>query len=252
VWSSEIPRDLVVDDVWFIQAKHDSTCVLNTSPHAVFEALTAESDELTQPSWYQVTAPLELQAYYDAVRQVAGPALGTLPDGVDALNRSDRAQLKAALPRRDALGEHDAAAYAALCRAVSTRTADRWHARLTRATPTQRARLLVRMLRIAGGPYWLLGAKAAAPLRLRVCDTREWRRRFELRSFEVTAARTGQPQVDWRARVRRRTDDTDVDVTGYCEIRWSHGKLQGNPECKVQVSTPLPQLPGYDPMEAPG
>ncbi len=37
-------------------------------------------------------------------------------------------------------------------------------------------------------------------------------------------------------------------VEGYCEIRWSHGKLQGNPECKVQVSTPLERIPGYEPL----
>ena len=37
-------------------------------------------------------------------------------------------------------------------------------------------------------------------------------------------------------------------VDGFCEVRWSHGKLQGMPECKVQVRTPLAELPGYDPM----
>jgi hypothetical protein len=249
VWSSEVPRDLVVDDVWFIQAKHDSTCVLNTSPHAVFEVLTAESDEAAQPSWFQVTAPLELQAYYDAVRETAGRALDGLPDRVGDLGPSHRVTLKAVLPRRDALGDDDARAYAVLCGAVSERTADRWSSRLAQATPTQRARLLLRVLRIAGGPYWLLGAKATTPLRLRVCDTREWRQRFELRRFDVSAADAGQPQVDWRATVRERASGACHEVAGYCEIRWSHGKLQGNPECKVQVRTPLAELPGYDPMD---
>ena len=42
VWSSDIPRDLTVDGVWFIQAKYDSTCVLNTSPSAMFDHLLAE------------------------------------------------------------------------------------------------------------------------------------------------------------------------------------------------------------------
>ena len=37
-------------------------------------------------------------------------------------------------------------------------------------------------------------------------------------------------------------------VEGFCELRWSHGKLQGHPECKVQVTTPLADIPGYRPM----
>src|SRR5262245_11393149 len=38
-WSSDIPRDLTVDEVYFIQAKYDSTCVLNTAPASVFDEL---------------------------------------------------------------------------------------------------------------------------------------------------------------------------------------------------------------------
>jgi hypothetical protein len=247
VWSSEIPRDLVVDDVWFIQAKHDSSCVLNTSPHSVFELLTAESDVHHSASWYATVAPRELQAYYDAVRQAAAP--GALPIAEADLGAADRVLLKQLLPKRTFLSDEDEARYHELCAAVSTRTADRWQARLGRATPMQRARLFVRILRIAGGPYWLLGAKAGHPLRLRVCDTQEWRTRFKLKSFTADPAEAGQPQVDWQAEVVDRTSGATVPVEGFCEIRWSHGKLQGSPECKVQVTTPLGQLPGYDPID---
>ena len=118
--------------------------------------------------------------------------------------------------------------------------------------------MLFRMLRIAGGPYWILGTKGSDAVRLAVADTRTWRERFELRRFVVTAADAGQPQVDWRAEILDRdplTDHADGPappvvrwVEGYCELRWSHGKLQGHPECKVQVRTPLAALPGYGPM----
>ncbi|MCB1261705.1 MAG: hypothetical protein KDB33_15155, partial [Acidimicrobiales bacterium] len=106
--------------------------------------------------------------------------------------------------------------------------------------------LLFRMLRIAGGPYWLLGTKGAAPVRLAVTDTRSWRERFVLRKLTLADAHAGQPQVNWRAEIADGDERHVVD--GYCEIRWSHGKLQGHPECKVQVTTPLADIPGYAPL----
>jgi hypothetical protein len=244
VWSSEIPRDLIVDEVWFIQAKHDSTCVLNTSPYSVFELLTAETDIAVHQSWYHDVAPHELEAYYDAVRNATAP--GELPLTVAELGRPERTLLKQMLRQRTTTSPDELARYAELCRVVSQRTADRWQARLARATPGQRTRLFLRMLRISGGPYWLLGAKGNEALRLHVCDTRRWRNRFTLTSFVVDPAHAGQPQVDWHAVVTDRSDGRQRSVRGFCEIRWSHGKLQGSPECKVQVTTPLEQLPGYD------
>lgn len=246
VWPSEVPRDLTVDDVWFIQAKHDSTCVLNTSPAAVFEGLLFDSEAVTHRSWYEEVAPLELQAYYEAVRAATAPAV--LPATVTELDRPARQQLKRLLAERVTPGAGEEAAYAQLTRAVSLRTAHLWQARLARATPGQRTRLLLRMLRIAGGPYWLLGSRGAEPLRLRVGDTRQWRQRFELRALSIEAAEAGQPQVDWVAEVTDRASRQVTTVEGYCEIRWSHGKLQGSPECKVQVTTAHADLPGYDPL----
>ena len=66
--------------------------------------------------------------------------------------------------------------------------------------------------------------------------------------FTIGDAHVGQPQVDWRADVTDRASGEVHRVEGFCEVRWSHGKLQGMPECKVQVRTPLAELPGYEPM----
>jgi hypothetical protein len=108
----------------------------------------------------------------------------------------------------------------------------------------------MRMLRISGGPYWLLGTKGTEPVRLAVADTLTWQSRFSLKSLVTEASAAGQPQVDWHATVIDRATRDRHLVEGYCEIRWSHGKLQGVPECKVQVTTPLADLPGYDPVDA--
>lgn len=246
VWTSDVPRDLTVEGVWFIQAKYDSRCVLNTSPGSLVDELLADHTIESRVSWFEEVALNELQAFYEQAR--AQLPLTSLPDDVRDLDTQARAQLKASMRARSpSPGEE--AAYAKLCRAVSVETTLRWRRRIEGATLPQRTQMLFRMLRIAGGPYWLLGTKGRSPVRLRVCDTRSWRDRYELKRFTVLDAHAGQPQVDWRAQITDKATKATTAVEGYCEIRWSHGKLQGNPECKVQVTTPLDRIPGYEPME---
>jgi len=263
-WTSDIPRDLTVDRVYFVQAKYDSTCVLNTSPATMVDHLLLDDGAGSRQSWYESVALDALQEYYRRVRHHAAtdtleaPASPTdrtvaddLPADVRDLETHHRATLKA-LMRQHPVAAAEAEAYRQLCRTVSLETEWRWTHRLRAATPGQRTQMLFRMLRVAGGPYWLLGTKGSHPVQLAVTDTRTWRERYALKRFTVSAAHAGQPQVDWRAVVVERADGTARTIEGYCEIRWSHGKLQGNPECKVQVVTPLADLPGYHPMVAPG
>jgi hypothetical protein len=251
VWTSDVPRDLTVDGVWFIQAKYDSSCVLNTSPGSLVDDLLVDHTREARHSWYEEVALTQLQAYYDRIRshEAHGPGdePGALPADVRDLDRASKATLKAHMRARPPTAD-EAASYAELCRAVSIETTLRWRHRLEAATLPQRTQMLFRMLRISGGPYWLLGTKGHDPIRLRVDDTRTWRERFELKAFQVLDAHAGQPQVDWRSEILdRRTRERRV-VEGFCEMRWSHGKLQGNPECKVQVTTRLADIPGYTTM----
>ena len=247
VWTSDIPRDLVVDGVWFIQTKYDSTCILNTSPSSLVDDLLVDHSIEARQSWFEEVALDHLQALYHVVQvELDDPRL---PSDVRDLDPDAKAVLKAAMRSRPATAAEDRA-YAELCRAVSLETTLRWRHRLDASTKAQRSQMLCRLLRIAGGPYWLLGVKRHEPVRLRVVDTRTWRERYDLRSFHVTDAHAGQPQVDWRAVVADRTTGERQVIEGACELRWSHGKLQGHPECKVQVHTPLEQVPGYEALRA--
>jgi len=249
VWTSDIPRDLTVDGVWFIQAKYDSTCVLNTSPGSLVDDLLVDHTREARHSWYEEVALDQLQRFYDHIRttEAAGPSGIDLPADVRDLDRAAKAVLKSHMRARPAT-EAEAASYTELCRAVSIETTLRWRHHLDGATLPQRTQMLFRLLRISGGPYWLLGTKGHEPIRLRVADTRSWREQYELKSFTVLDAHAGQPQVDWRADIVDRRSRARHVVDGFCEMRWSHGKLQGNPECKVQVTTPLADIPGYAPM----
>ena len=245
VWTSDIPRDLTVDGVWFIQAKYDSTCVLNTSPGSLVDDLLVDHTREARHSWYDEVALDQLQRYYDVVRSDLTDV--ELPADVRDLDRAAKAELKSRMRAQPAT-DAETTSYGELCRAVSIETTLRWRHHLDGATIPQRTQMLFRLLRLSGGPYWLLGTKGHEPIRLRVTDTRSWRQRYELKRFSVLDAHAGQPQVDWRAEVVDRVTRDRHTIEGFCEIRWSHGKLQGNPECKVQVTTPLDVIPGYAAM----
>ena len=246
VWTSDIPRDLTVDGVWFIQAKYDSTCVLNTSPGAMVDELLVDHTLESRKSWFEEVALEQLQAL---LRRRPAPSF---PLDRPARRRArprqgPKAVLKAAMRGSAAVTRRGRG----LRRAVPSGV-DRDHAcgggTGSSATLPQRTQMLFRMLRIAGGPYWLLGTKGHTPVRLAVCDTRTWRDRFELEAVHRRRCPRRPAAGRLAGRDPRPRHRRAPRVDGYCEIRWSHGKLQGKPECKVQVTTPLDQIPGYDRM----
>jgi hypothetical protein len=73
----------------------------------------------------------------------------------------------------------------------------------------------------------------------------DWRQRFQLTSFSITAATAGQPQVDWSAGYKTLPDGAEHTVRGHVEVRWSTGAFQGRPEAKIYLDTPHHEIPGY-------
>jgi len=240
-----IPIDLRIDHVYLVSCKYLSKIVLNSGPARLFDRGLV-GDERSAEDWFDVVAPEQLQAFYDAV--VTATGLEGLPGSVRALTREHRDALRIALAsRRLPPGCSDA--WATLCAAVSTTSAQRWRASL----PTTRSRLemLWRMTRIAAATYFVLGASRADPIRLRVGSKWDWLQEFELRAFDVEARRAGQPEVAWEANVRRRDDRATRVVRGHVEIRWSHGRFGGFPEAKVYLDVPHDAVPGYHQLEEP-
>ena len=72
-----------------------------------------------------------------------------------------------------------------IVRAVAERSADRWSSSL--GDRTDKERLLWRLLRLGGAPYFVLGASRAIgpPMRLRIDTAWDWQQRYRLTAFEV-------------------------------------------------------------------
>jgi hypothetical protein len=238
-----IPADLRIDHVFLVSCKYLSKVLVNAGPPRLFERLLV-GDERSAVHWFGDTAPVEFQALYDAAREHSG--LAALPAEVMALTRPQQRALKSAL--RDRLWpEPLGVPWSTMCAAVSAESARRWAAAMV--LPRDQLRLLWRMLRITTATYFVLGTDRADHLRLRIDSAWDWMQAYELRAFEVAPRAAGQPEVAWRATVRRRADQAELTVDGHVEVRWSHGRFLGSPESKIYLDTPHALVPGYNPLE---
>lgn len=241
---NDVPADLRVDRVYLVSCKYLSKVLHNVAPAGLFDGGLAGAPAKAV-DWFGHVAGDELQTFYDAARRgldgldAAGRA--HLPDRVADLARSGRDILKGALGRT--LPQPLDEAYAGLARAVAERSADRWKSTL--GDRADRERLLWRLLRLGGAPYFVLGASASSPMRLRIDTPWDWQQRYRLTAFEVWPEPAGQAVVRWQASVADRVADVEVTARGHVEVRWSHGRFSGNPEAKVYLDTPHADVPGY-------
>ena len=235
-----IPADLRVDHVFLISCKYLSNVLLNPGPPRLFDRLLV-GDERSTINWFADSAPSEFQTLYEAARSHA--AVAGLPATVGELDRVQRRALKAALSER-AWPEPLRQPWSNLCDAVATESARRWRSAMS--NPRDQLRMLWRILRITTATYFVLGTDNAAHLRLRIDSAWDWTQSFELQSFEVSPRHSGQPEVAWRAIIRRLSSSHPVVVEGHVEIRWSHGRFLGSPEAKVYLDTPHALVPGYN------
>ena len=238
------PVDLRIDHVYLVSCKYLSRNIANPSPARLFDGLLATSGEWAQTDWYQVVAPDELRALYDACRRATG--LDDLGDDLGALGSEDRQRLRRSLGGRSYPPEARPA-YRELCARVSASSADRWRANVERAGAAEK--VLWRLLRIGNAAYFLLGADPHRSLRLRVASSWDWRQAYRFVGLDIVAATSGQPQVNWSASYVERDTMRKKSVQGHVEVRWSHGRFAQPPEAKVYLDTPSDELPGYFPLE---
>jgi hypothetical protein len=231
-----VPADLRIDHVYLVSCKYLSRIVMNASPAHVFDRLLAGGHGKRGSDWFAEVAPTELAALYRAVR--AGVDL-QLPEAMLDMSAADRRALGLAL--RGEWPDGVAPFYEALVERVAVASAARWQA----AIASDAQRLLWRLLRIGSAPYYVLGVSSDDVLRLRIATPWDWRQRFDLCAFQVSARTGGQAVVRWQAVVRDRERREESAIDGHVEVRWSHGRLAGPPEAKVYLDTPHRAVPGY-------
>lgn len=234
-----IPADLRIDHVYLISCKYLSRVLLNAGPSRLFERLTIGDDRDTE-NWFSKGAPHVFQAFYAASREFSG--LDGLPQVVADLTAQQQRELRAVLSAR-VLPEQLQGPWQDLCEHVSQYSSDAWREALT----SKRAKLrqVWKLLRISNAAYFVLGTDKAAHVRLRVASAWDWNQAFELRSLAIAPRSAGQPEVAWRAEIRKKSNGHEHEVLGHVEIRWSHGRFVGVPEAKVYLDSAHAEVPGY-------
>jgi hypothetical protein len=237
-----VPADLRIDHVFLVSCKYLSKIVTNSSPANVFDRLLGGGHGGRGADWY---AEVALDAYEELYRSARGHVgLAELPSSVLDLTTANRRQLRRALGagRWDAHLRGPATVFA---RAVSEATANRWRGALR---DVDLERVLWRLLRIGGAPYFVLGSAATGSLRLRVGTAWDWRQSYRLSRFAVSPVVSEQPVVSWVVDVISRRTGATTSIEGHVEIRWSHGKFAQPPEAKVYLDTPHHLVAGYWPL----
>lgn len=236
-----IPADLRIDHVYLVSCKYLSNILHNPGPSRLFDRLLM-GEQRSSMDWYLEVSPAEYQALYRSACAIVDV---DLPERVSELTREQQQSLRDALRDR-VLPEPMQEPWSSFCAAVSEATAVRWNENL--AAPAARVRLFWRLVRIADASYFVLGAAPHASLQFRIMSAWDWMQTYEMRHFSVDPSGVGQPQVNWVATIRRRSDQQEQIVAGHVEVRWSHGRFNGMPEAKVYLDTPHHEVPGYLPL----
>lgn len=236
-----IPADLRIDHVYLISCKYLSKVLLNCGPARLFQRLLVGIDR-SRVDWFTTVAEDEFLELYRATKEWT--EIPGLPDNPSNLTRADRQELRKALPSNSPWPLDVRSAWSSFCSKASGATAEIWRSQLT--THRARLNLFLRLLRISGATYFVLGQQGrTAHTRLRVASIWDWTHAFELLSFHVESHPAGQVEVAWTAQIRDRASGGQSTVTGHVEVRWSHGRFGGHPEAKVYLDTDHSNVPGY-------
>ncbi len=250
-----IPADLRVDHVYLVSCKYGSEVLHNSGPSQLFDHCLAHPPRQARSprqthsprqarsvDWYDEVASDAYRRVWEPVHRAAG--LGS--QAPNALSSEDRKRVKASL--RDAPLDVNSDNYQEFVSAVSAGSAQRW--RLNLADDVSQREMFWRLIRLQAAPYFLLGArKDGEPLRYRISTPWDVGRRYRFDGLEVQAGNRGQPSVNWAAHVTDLESGAATCTSGYVEVRWSHGKLQGSPEAKIHLSSHPYDVPGYEPLE---
>lgn len=238
-----VPVDLRIDHVFLVSCKDDSHIVYNGGPRHLFDRRLAERIGDTG-DWFLEVDASGYQGLYAATRRHLGA--DDLPIQCSALTVPQREFLKGALagstwpvPLRDVAAE--------FFRGVAARSAERWRQQV----PSKAGQELMywRLVRLASGPYFLLGTAGASPVRLRIGTPWDFRQAFEFLELRVEPDLVAtQAVVHWTAEVRHRASGDVLTTQGHVEVRWSKGKFRRAPEAKVYLDTPHSAVPGYFPL----
>jgi len=226
-----------------VSAKAKSDVVSNNSPFNIIEAYPSSNVSLQErsPNWYLEVSREEFQEYYQKFREHCFP---DQPESIEAfLKQTTKNERKELVRRAVFLDEERKSSlnelYLRMCHSVAKESSLRFNENMKRSmrgNSSQRIRveLVKAFFRISDSEYVLAGIDRGEKIALSFSNISSLISDFEL--VEIIAEpdlNAGQAVVRFVVTINSRKTNEIVNMPFHVELRWSHGKLCGNPEGKL-------------------
>ncbi|MBF0274089.1 MAG: hypothetical protein HQK84_02540 [Nitrospinae bacterium] len=245
-------KDLeILNANWRISIKENSNILINGSPERVFEKLPlAETDKGRGKDWFLHTASDELQSYFSTCN---GERITGCTTVVDYYERTKNKKDKRAFSKHVAKlhrekNEAILNAYSKLCEKVSLGSTEIFNNQILKLKAEKNYKkkfeiIFHEFFRVNSVRYILAGIDKKEPFVIILNPSSEWGRMFEFLDIKAISKKAGQPEVLLRFYFKDKTNNQLFDIDLKAEIRWSHGKFCGNPECKLYKPWRYKDLP---------
>lgn len=248
-------KDLIVANVP-VSVKANSNVVQNASPYNLFEALpegkvfASKSD-----NWYLLMTPSEYQFLYDFIRNNIEES-HYLPSDVtlfeQSFKRKDRKLIKDRIKNLSLTKKEEFdRLYLQMCHEVAKRSATVFNEKLKLSVQSRSRKAVLEQLarfffRLDSVEYVLGGIDRGKAFAVVIPDLSNWNRNWTITQVVAEPElERKQSRVRFYVTVKAKNGDT-YTAEFHAEIRWSHGKFQGNPEAKLYKDFVWEELPFFE------
>jgi hypothetical protein len=254
--TASIPVDLRAVNVP-ISIKDDSDLISNISPHKLFVSLPQGlSARGRGPNWFLENDQLLYQQLYSYAKDTWSP---TFPDNIArylSSVRGDNRKILARIIRKQELektpeyqGYQDI--YIPMCHSVAQSSADMFnrHLQASLKGPSRNfvgENIIKGFFRLGESQYIHCGLEDLKEFAILVPDLTTWKDSWAFKSLVAEADVSpdrGQCVVNFHLTIEEKKTRKPFVAEYFTEIRWSHGRLCGQPEAKTKKLFLWPSLP---------
>ncbi|MCB2209553.1 hypothetical protein KQH62_01550 [bacterium] len=249
--ATSLSKDLQMGPV-AISAKARSDVVSNNSPYNLLIACPSGSAVLTRSeNWFLYIARDEFQDYYSLFRKYCFPEY--TDEVADFLINTSQDERKSLVKRIKGISRLHAdevkRKYLDMCHAVADKSAKIFNENYQKSAGSKSSKyvkmeIIKNFFRLDSSGYILAGIDKGEKIGLEFPDSNSWFKQYEL--LDVIAApdlQAGQAVVNITLNFKEKIDKAEFTFPFHVQIRWSHGKLCGNPEGKLYKNFAWKDLP---------
>ncbi len=254
-----VPRDILAVNT-SISIKDDSNVVANLSPYTLFISLPQGiSSRGRAPNWYLLNDPENYQLLYSYARNTWYPSF---PEDVSLYHRSVKGEARKVLA--GIIGQEEKKKtveylnyqhnfYLPLCYSIAQNSAAMFNQKLAESLrgPTRNSTIqnIIRyFLRVGENKYILCGLEQGEEFAIEIPDLTTFQNRWRFRGITALPdidIKREQCVVKFHLILEERNTRQLFETVYRAEIRWSHGRLNGNPEAKLYKEFTWTKVPFF-------